>query len=129
MGAQPSNNLLVSGDNIATLVSPDYAVVPVEQLTKSQMKKHNIKLSQQQILLGYDDQLYKNKHKFKRTTKLITVHNESEGDIYVSVYDKRRVGVGKHVRISPVFCVEKEKKKFCFEKPYTRNSRTKWLLF
>lgn len=66
---------------------------------------------------------------FRKSKSLFTVHNRTSENIFVSVYDKKRVGVGKHVRISPVYFIDARSEKLSFEKPFSRNTRTRWLLF
>lgn len=92
------------------------------------MKRHSLMVSQQKQLAHEWNDTKKSKL-FRKSKSLFTVHNRTGGSLFISVYDKKRVGVGKHVRISPVYFIDARSEKLSFEKPYSRNTRTRWLLF
>ena len=126
----PYPSLDIAAPNLPEEGTPergDFAIVPVEDLTKSQKKRHDILMSQQSQLGHQWTDRKKSKISLSRSKGLFTVYNRTGITIYVSVYDKRRVGVGKHVRISPVYCIEG--RQISFEKPFARSTRTRWLLF
>jgi hypothetical protein len=100
------------------------AVVPIRSLTKQQTKTHQLHISKSKQLAHSFKEV---KKPFGKRDKLFTVHNRTGRTLFVSVYDKLRVGVASHVRISPVFKVDS--RHLSFLKPYPIKSRTRWLLF
>ena len=122
------NELNSSGDSAILTLNGEYAAVSLNKLTKSQRKKYKMELAKtKQLDHNWVTPKAALLSKIK-SPKLIKIVNRASTEIYVTVYDKLRVGVGHHERISPVYPIASNQE-FSFVKPFATTKRTRWLLY